>query len=221
MDNSNDILELLDILYGMVNEAWGVPLGNDKCIIEREKAIDIINDIKAALPSSISESKRLVAARDEFIGNAKREAEALRKNAEEQAARMVEEQEIVRVAREKSTQMVEEAEKKSAELKRVASQYVDEIIRRAESTLNEALTTVRQTQSAFQGTNPIAAAPAASSPRRRTRKAGPDSPVLLSFQGRHSAFSHKLCLKTGLSTKSCAGAKNSTEKVLFLYPKML
>ena len=160
MDNSNDILELLDILYGMVNEAWGVPLGNDKCIIEREKAIDIINDIKAALPSSISESKRLVAARDEFIGNAKREAEALRKNAEEQAARMVDEQEIVRVAREKSAQMVEEAEKKSADLKRVASQYVDEIIRRAESTLNDALTTVRQTQSAFQGTNPISAAPA-------------------------------------------------------------
>ena len=160
MDNSNDIIELLDILYGMVNEAWGVPLGNDKCIIEREKAIDIINDIKAALPSSISESKRLVAARDEFIGNAKREAEALRKNAEEQAARMVDEQEIVRVAKEKSAQMVEEAEKKSSELKRVASQYVDEIIRRAESTLNDALTTVRETQSAFQGTNPLAAAPA-------------------------------------------------------------
>ena len=56
--------------------------------------------------------------------------------------------------------MVEEAEKKSCELKRVASQYVDEIIRRAESTLNDALTTVRQTQSAFQGTNPLAAAPA-------------------------------------------------------------
>ncbi len=150
MDNSNDILELLDILYGMVNEAWGVPLGNDKCIIEREKAIDIINDIKAALPSSISESKRLVAARDEFIGNAKREAESLRKNAEEQANRLVEEQEIVRVAREKSTQMVTEAERKTSELKRVASQYVDEIMRRAEETLNDALSTVRKTQSAFK-----------------------------------------------------------------------
>ena len=44
----NDIIELLDVLYGMVTEAWGVPLGNDKCIIEREKAIEIINDIKAA-----------------------------------------------------------------------------------------------------------------------------------------------------------------------------
>ena len=159
MDNSNDILELLDILYGMVNEAWGVPLGNDECIIEREKAIDIINDIKAALPSSISESKRLVAARDEFIGNAKREAEALRKNAEEQASRLVDEQEIVRVAREKSTQMLTDAERKTSELKRVASQYVDEIMRRAESSLNDALTTVRQTQSAFQGNNPVQAAP--------------------------------------------------------------
>lgn len=150
MDNANDIIELLDILYGMVNEAWGVPLGNDKCIIEREKAIDIINDIKAALPTSIAESKRLVAARDEFIGNAKREAESLRKSAEEQAAQLVDEQEIVRVAREKSTVMLAEAEKKTSELRRLASAYVDDMMRKAEECLNDALVTVRQTQNAFK-----------------------------------------------------------------------
>ena len=72
-----DVIELLDGLYSMIAEAWGVPLGNDKCIIEREKALDIINEIKAAMPSSLAEAKRLVAARDEFIGNAKKEAEAL------------------------------------------------------------------------------------------------------------------------------------------------
>ena len=60
MDNNNDVIELLDILYGMVTEAWGVPLGNDKCIIERDKAIEIINDIKANLPSALAEAKRLV-----------------------------------------------------------------------------------------------------------------------------------------------------------------
>ena len=69
-----DVIELLDGLYSMIAEAWGVPLGNDKCIIEREKALDIINEIKAAMPSSLAEAKRLVAARDEFIGNAKKEA---------------------------------------------------------------------------------------------------------------------------------------------------
>ena len=67
-----DVIELLDTLYSMISEAWGVPLGNDKCIIEREKALDIITEIKATMPSSLAEAKRLVAARDEFIGNAKK-----------------------------------------------------------------------------------------------------------------------------------------------------
>ena len=56
MDN-HDVIALLDTLYNMVTEAWGVPLGNDKCIIERERAIDIINEIKANLPSAIAEAK--------------------------------------------------------------------------------------------------------------------------------------------------------------------
>lgn len=150
MDNNNDVLELLDILYGMVTEAWGVPLGNDKCIIEREKAIEIINDIKASLPSSIAEAKRLVAARDEFIGNAKREAEALRKAAEEKAKTMVEEQEIVRVAKARSTEMINAAEAKSRELRRVASDYVDEIMRQTEESMSSALQTVRTAHNSFR-----------------------------------------------------------------------
>ena len=128
MDSNRNVLDLLDVLYAMVTDAWSVPLGNDKCIIEREKAVALINDIKASLPSSVAEAQRLVAARDEFIGNAKREAEALRKNAEEQARAMVEEQEIVRVA----------------------SQYVDDIIRQTGESLNGALTTVQTAQSSFR-----------------------------------------------------------------------
>ena len=149
MDN-NDIIELLDILYGMVTEAWGVPLGADKGIIEREKAIEIINDIKANLPTALAEAKRLVAARDEFIGNAKREAEALRKSAEEKARAMVEEQEVVRVARTRSAEMIASAEAKSNELRRVASEYVDDIMRQAEESMSSALSTIQASHKAFK-----------------------------------------------------------------------
>ena len=150
MDENNDVLELLDILYGMVTEAWGVPLGNDKCIIEREKAIEIINDIKASLPASIAEAKRLVSARDEFIGNAKREAEALRRSAEEKARSMIEEQEIVRVAKARSTEMINSAEVKSKELRRVASDYVDSLMRQTEENLANALSTIKTARGSFQ-----------------------------------------------------------------------
>ena len=147
---NNDIIELLDILYGMVTEAWSVPLGNDKCIIEREKAIEIINEIKNSLPTAIAEAQRLVSARDEFIGNAKREAEALRKNAEEQAHQMIEEQEVVRVARARSSEMIAAAEAKSKELRRVASEYVDDLMSQTEQSMTEALSTIRGAHESFQ-----------------------------------------------------------------------
>jgi len=161
MDNTVDIIELLDILYGMVTEAWGVPLGNDKCIIEREKAVEIINEIKTNLPSALSEAKRLVAARDEFIGNAKREAEAMRKSAEEKARTMVEEQEVVRVARTKSAEMISSAEAKSKELRRIASEYVDEIMSSTEKSVSEALSKLQSAHNAFKSAG--ASAPAAES----------------------------------------------------------
>lgn len=149
MEN-NDVIELLDILYGMVTEAWGVPLGNDKCIIEREKAIEIINDIKASLPTALAEAKRLVTARDEFIGNAKKEAEAMRKSAEENARNLIEEQEIVRTAKARSAEMIAAAEAKSKELRKVASDYVDDMMRQAEESISNSLSTLQMAHSAFK-----------------------------------------------------------------------
>jgi len=150
MEN-NDVMDLLDSLFTMVSEAWGVPLGNDKCIIEREKALKLISEIKAALPTSISEAKRLVAARDEFIGNAKREAEAMRKSAEEKARMLVDEQEITRVARAKSSEMISAAETKTAELRKMAADYVDDLMRQTEESLIASLDSIKTTRSSFRG----------------------------------------------------------------------
>ncbi len=152
MENG-DVIELLDTLYSMISEAWGVPLGNDKCIIEREKALDIINEIKAAMPSSLAEAKRLVAARDEFIGNAKREAEALRKSSEEQARQLLDEQEIIKLARSKSAELIAGAEAKSSELRRTAGNYVDDLMRQAEDSLRESLATIQTAHTAVQLAN--------------------------------------------------------------------
>jgi F0F1-type ATP synthase membrane subunit b/b' len=94
----------------MISEAWGVPLGNEKCIIERGTALNILDDIKNSLPLELAEAKRLVSAKEEFIGNAKREAESIRKLAEERARHMVEEQEIIREAKYQSARILTEAE---------------------------------------------------------------------------------------------------------------
>ena len=64
--------ELLDMLYELIDEAKSVPLASDKCIIERDKALDLLDDIKAQFPMELSEAKKLIAARTDYIASAKR-----------------------------------------------------------------------------------------------------------------------------------------------------
>ena len=41
----NHALDIIDMLYTMIAEAWGVPLGNDKCIVERDKALVFLPEV--------------------------------------------------------------------------------------------------------------------------------------------------------------------------------
>ncbi len=146
----NDVMELIEMLYTMVTEAWGVPLGKDKCMLERDAVLNLLDEIKAQLPVELAEAKRLVSARDEFISNAKREAESLRKMAEERARSLVEEQEVVRAAKTRSNELLTTAETRSRELRRAANEYVDDALRRTEEAVSAALDEVRQSRMRFR-----------------------------------------------------------------------
>lgn len=150
MNEQEGILELVEMLYTMVSEAWGVPLGNDRCLIDRGRALDLIEEIKNQLPAEIAEAKRLVARRDEYIGNAKREGESVRKMAEERARKIVDEQEIVKQARVRSEELIAAAEGKSRELRRAANAYVDDALKGAEESMAQALDTIRQSRVRYQ-----------------------------------------------------------------------
>lgn len=146
----NRVQELLEMLYSMINEAWGIPLGAEKCVIERDKALDLIDEIKTQFPIELAEAKRLVDARAEFIGAAKREADQIRKTAEERAKQLIEEQEVIRMAKMRSNEIVSQAETTSGELKRAASDYVDDAMKRTEEALSMALEEMRKTRARFR-----------------------------------------------------------------------
>ena len=138
------------MLYNMITDAWGLPLGAEKCVIERDKVLDLLDEIKAQLPTELAEAKRLVAARTEFVNNAKREADSIRKVAEDRARQMVDQQEIVHSAKIKANSIVTSAEEKSAELRRVANDYADDLLRRTEEAVTAALNEVRQSRTRFR-----------------------------------------------------------------------
>ena len=125
----NHALDIIDMFYNMIAEAWGVPLGNDKCIVERDKALNLLDDLKATLPMELSEARRLVNARDEFVANAKQEADNIRRGAEDKATQMIDEQNVYKEARRRSDEIVQTAETKSRELLRAAKAKSGRILR--------------------------------------------------------------------------------------------
>ena len=93
--------ELVDMLFAMIDEAKSVPLSSEKCIIERDRALDLLDDIKAQFPMEFGEAKKLLAARADYIASAKREADLIRKQAEDRAKQLLDEDELMAQARQK------------------------------------------------------------------------------------------------------------------------
>ena len=149
--------ELLDMLYELIDEAKGFPLSSEKCIIERDKALDLLDEIRGQFPMELSEAKKLLASRNEYLASAKREAELMRKQAEEQARQMLAEDELLAQAKQKGNEIVRKAEERSRELRRVANDYCEDALRRTEEAVSEARDEVAKARSRFRAAAQAAA----------------------------------------------------------------
>lgn len=163
----NEAMETIEMLYSMISEARRMPLAADKVIVERDAILGMLEELRDSLPMEISEAKRLLSAKDEFISNAKREAEQIRKTAEDKARALVEEEEIVKIAKLRSAEITSNTEQKCAELRKVANEYVDDTMRRTEEAIMTALEEVRKSRTSFRSAASAATA-APAQPAART-----------------------------------------------------
>lgn len=146
--NSN-IEELITALYDLIQDAKALPLGADKCIVERDRVLDMLDEISAQMPGEIKQARTIVLSREEIVSQARREAESVLRNARAQADALVEEQAIYQESKRRCEEMVKQTQAQMDELKRVSSAYIDSSLREAEETINKALSEVRTTRSRF------------------------------------------------------------------------
>ena len=63
---ASGVEELLDMLFEMIDEAKNAPLSSDKCVIERDRALDLIDDVRSQFPIELSEARKMMARRAEL-----------------------------------------------------------------------------------------------------------------------------------------------------------
>ena len=153
--NHNGIEDLISILYETVQDARAVPLSSEKCIIEREKVLDLLDEISNSLPGELKQAKTIVDSRSEVITNARREAETIRKQAQQEAQQLASKEEVVKLAQQQADELMRSTHDKVRELKQVTNAYVDDALRRTEDAISSALGEIRDSRSKFRGlTNP-------------------------------------------------------------------
>ena len=148
--NEQNIEDIISALYDMVQDARAMPLAADKCIIERDKVLDMLDEIIAQLPVELKQARTVVESRNELIGQARREAEATIRQAQEKAAQLVEEEAIYQEAKRQCQELVINTQNRMAELRRASNDYMDDALRRTEEAIAISLDDVRDTRTKFK-----------------------------------------------------------------------
>ena len=142
--------DIIGALYDLVQDARSMPLAADKCILERDKVLDMLDEIIAQLPSELKQSRTIVESRNELISQARREAELIMRQAQEQAKQMITKEAIYAESKRRAEELVAQTQERVNALKKAGNDYMDDSLRKTEEVIAEALANVRDTRMKFR-----------------------------------------------------------------------
>ena len=142
--------DIIGALYDMVQDARSMPLAADKCILERDRVLDMLDEIIAQLPAELKQSRTIVESRNELISQARREAEMIMRKAQEQASQLITKEAIYVEAKRRAEELVSQTQDRINALKKASNQYMDDALRQTEEVIAEALENVRDTRMKFR-----------------------------------------------------------------------
>lgn len=148
--NDRNTEDIIGALYDMVQDARSMPLAADKCILERDRVLDMLDEIIAQLPGELKQSRTIVESRNELISQARREAENILSEAREKAKQMVTREAIYAEAKKRSEELVAQTQTRINQLRKAANEYMDESLRQTEEVVSKALAEVRDTRMKFR-----------------------------------------------------------------------
>ena len=171
--------EIIEMMEDLLDNSSAVPFSNKK-VIDCEQMRDYIDTLRLNLPGEIKKAKETQSNKDAIIADAKKEAENIKKQADE----IVSETEIIRQAKEYAAQMIRQAQEqadeivasakdKDAEIRRALSDSVNTSLSDAKNVLEKNLSDVVATIEAVEKLNAPKEAPAEAAEEKAEETAQP------------------------------------------------
>ncbi len=159
-----EILELINSLEELIVQARRLPVGGN-LVLDRKRMLDIVDQMRLAVPADVREATQILDTQEQVLADASRSARGIVERAEEERARLIEENSVVRAAHERSQALIMDAETRARQMlaeadstvaahlseaaeaasKQLddADQYALEVLRRLENQLQAFLESIR------------------------------------------------------------------------------
>jgi vacuolar-type H+-ATPase subunit H len=110
-----DILEHIDKLELMTSQAKRVPI-TGLAMIDTERLEGLIDQMRLAVPRNVQEAQEVLDRREQIINQTMLDARRIRSVAEADARGLVDESELVKLAKKRGDELVAEAQERAARL---------------------------------------------------------------------------------------------------------
>ncbi len=149
-----DVYTVLDELSDIVEAARAMPM-SDKCVVNRNEVLDLLDAIRQMLPTSVQEAEELLADRVGVVEEGYREAERVIAEANQQSRTLIEQataqqahivstHEITAAALAEAEAIRAQALGEAEQMRREVDQYVEDKFAAFEASLTKTLTSVQR-----------------------------------------------------------------------------
>jgi hypothetical protein len=143
MDISGRIQQLEEIVV----EAKSMPLSTS-VLINREEALELIQEMRAALPEEIKQARWVVKDREQLLTKARKDSEGVIQQALEEQHRLASQEEVVKAATREAERILDEARSEASQIRHEAEDYMDQRLAAFEATLGKTLEQIAQVREA-------------------------------------------------------------------------
>ncbi len=137
-----DILQLIDRLEELFNEAKAVPFTHN-VLVEEDRMLEIIDQMRIVIPEEVKKAQQIIGQRDRFLAQAQEEADRTIALAREKAEQLIQKDMITQEANRRAEQILAQGRADAEVSRRDADDYVMDTLVNLQDVLEKTLTQVR------------------------------------------------------------------------------
>jgi hypothetical protein len=137
-----DILQLIDRLEELFNEARAVPFTHN-VVVDEDRMLEIIDQMRIVIPDEVKKAQQVLSQRDRFLAQAQEEADRTLVLAREKAEQIAAKDNIVIEAQRRAEQILAQARADAEATRRDADDYVVDTLVQLQENLDKVLNQVR------------------------------------------------------------------------------